>query len=66
MSEIICQLCRLPCARYKNGKLTLYSHSTTHTAEILFKDVLDAVMRGKGKGVMALRNLFDENQCIFG
>jgi len=61
-----CQVCGESAARYEGGKLIIYSHSATHNVEIAFEDVLEAVGRGRGKGIILLRDYYDANNCIFG
>jgi hypothetical protein len=64
--EISCDNCGEKIAAYADGRLTIFPSKSADLHEIPIEWIFEAVKKGKGKGMMKLREFVDSNTCIFG
>ena len=61
--EINCVICDKPAARFDGEKAVVYSHSRAHSAELDFRELLNAAMRSE-QGILTLRRFYDEDKTL--
>ncbi len=64
--EILCDNCKEKIAAYADGRLTIFPSKSADLHEIALEWIFEAVKKGKGKGMIKLREFVDSNTCIFG